>query len=173
MNRVFIIILSVLSSVFATEPTSFKHEKKILSILNEYMSNVDDKDINSMLNHLTIPVDLHFGSGRVVTVRSDDELKNIFNDWKNSPRSKFHSTVLRTVSIEETGIVKNMLAVADITYDRLDQDGNTIKTERALYHFIKGDGYYAKPLKFIWALSTKWTVKVLTSLMFADKCVKC
>ncbi len=156
MNRVFIIILSVLSSVFATEPTSFKHEKKILSILNEYMSNVDDKDINSMLNHLTIPVDLHFGSGRVVTVRSDDELKNIFNDWKNSPRSKFHSTVLRTVSIEETGIVKNMLAVADITYDRLDQDGNTIKTERALYHFIKGDGYYAKPLKFIWALSTKW-----------------
>ena len=78
----------MLSSVFATEPTSFKHEKKILSILNEYMSNVDDKDINSMLNHLTIPVDLHFGSGRVVTVRSDDELKNIFNDWKNSPRSK-------------------------------------------------------------------------------------
>ena len=134
----------------------FKHEKNILAVLNEYMSSVDNKDIDAMLNHLTIPIDLHFGSGRVVTVRSDNELKDIFQNWKNSPRSNFYSTVLRTVSVEETGIVNNMLAVADITYDRLDKDGNIIKTERALYHFIKGTGYYAKPLKFIWALSTRW-----------------
>ena len=87
---------------------------------------------------------------------SRDELKDIFQNWKNSPRSNFSSTVLRTVSVEETGIVNNMLAVADITYDRLDKDGNIIKTERALYHFVKGTGYYAKPLKFIWALSTRW-----------------
>ena len=120
------------------------------------MSSVDNKDIDAMLNHLTIPIDLHFGSGRVVTVRSDNELKNIFQNWKNSPRSNFYSTVLRTVSVEETGIVNNMLAVADITYDRLDKDGNIIKTERALYHFVKGTGYYAKPLKFIWAVSTRW-----------------
>lgn len=146
----------MLTIVVATEQKPFKHEKNILAVLNEYMSSVDNKDIDAMLNHLTIPIDLHFGSGRVVTVRSDNELKDIFQNWKNSPRSNFYSTVLRTVSVEETGIVNNMLAVADITYDRLDKDGNIIKTERALYHFVKGTGYYAKPLKFIWALSTRW-----------------
>ena len=146
----------MLTIVVATEQKPFKHEKNILAVLNEYMSSVDNKDIDAMLNHLTIPIDLHFGSGRVVTVRSDNELKDIFQNWKNSPRSNFYSTVLRTVSVEETGIVNNMLAVADITYDRLDKDGNIIKTERALYHFVKGTGYYAKPLKFIWAVSTRW-----------------
>ena len=156
MNRLLITFFSVLTIVVATEQKPFKHEKNILAVLNEYMSSVDNKDIDAMLNHLTIPIDLHFGSGRVVTVRSDNELKDIFQNWKNSPRSKFYSTVLRTVSVEETGIVNNMLAVADITYDRLDKDGNIIKTERALYHFVKGTGYYAKPLKFIWALSTRW-----------------
>ena len=49
-----------------------------------------------------------------------------------------------------------MLAVADVTYDRLSDSGDVIRTERALYHFVKGNGYYAKPLQFIWALSTKW-----------------
>ena len=156
MNRLLITFFSVLTIVVATEQKPFKHEKNILAVLNEYMSSVDNKDIDAMLNHLTIPIDLHFGSGRVVTVRSDNELKNIFQNWKNSPRSNFSSTVLRTVSVEETGIVNNMLAVADITYDRLDKDGNIIKTERALYHFVKGNGYYAKPLKFIWAVSTRW-----------------
>jgi len=156
MNRLLITFFSVLTIVVATEQKPFKHEKNILAVLNEYMSSVDNKDIDAMLNHLTIPIDLHFGSGRVVTVRSDNELKDIFQNWKNSPRSNFYSTVLRTVSVEETGIVNNMLAVADITYDRLDKDGNIIKTERALYHFVKGTGYYAKPLKFIWALSTRW-----------------
>ena len=156
MNRLLITFFSVLTIVIATEQKPFKHEKNILAVLNEYMSSVDNKDIDAMLNHLTIPIDLHFGSGRVVTVRSDNELKDIFQNWKNSPRSNFYSTVLRTVSVEETGIVNNMLAVADITYDRLDKDGNIIKTERALYHFVKGTGYYAKPLKFIWAVSTRW-----------------
>ena len=156
MNRLLITFFSVLTIVVATEQKPFKHEKNILAVLNEYMSSVDNKDIDAMLNHLTIPIDLHFGSGRVVTVRSDNELKDIFQNWKNSPRSNFYSTVLRTVSVEETGIVNNMLAVADITYDRLDKDGNIIKTERALYHFVKGTGYYAKPLKFIWAVSTRW-----------------
>ena len=156
MNRLLITYFSVLTIVVATEQKPFKHEKNILAVLNEYMSSVDNKDIDAMLNHLTIPIDLHFGSGRVVTVRSDNELKDIFQNWKNSPRSNFYSTVLRTVSVEETGIVNNMLAVADITYDRLDKDGNIIKTERALYHFVKGTGYYAKPLKFIWAVSTRW-----------------
>ena len=156
MNRLLITFFSVLTIVVATEQKPFKHEKNILAVLNEYMSSVDNKDIDAMLNHLTIPIDLHFGSGRVVTVRSDNELKDIFQNWKNSPRSNFYSTVLRTVSVEQTGIVNNMLAVADITYDRLDKDGNIIKTERALYHFVKGTGYYAKPLKFIWALSTRW-----------------
>ena len=156
MYRLLITFFSVLTIVVASEQKPFKHEKNILAVLNEYMSSVDNKDIDAMLNHLTIPIDLHFGSGRVVTVRSDNELKDIFQNWKNSPRSNFYSTVLRTVSVEETGIVNNMLAVADITYDRLDKDGNIIKTERALYHFVKGTGYYAKPLKFIWALSTRW-----------------
>ena len=70
----------MLTIVVATEQKPFKHEKNILAVLNEYMSSVDNKDIDAMLNHLTIPIDLHFGSGRVGTVRSGDELKNIFQN---------------------------------------------------------------------------------------------
>ena len=43
-------------------------------------------------------------------------------------------------------------------YDDLDKDenGNKIRTERALYHLVRGQGYYRNPLKFIWSISTKW-----------------
>ena len=82
MNRLLITFFSVLTIVVATEQKPFKHEKNILAVLNEYMSSVDNKDIDAMLNHLTIPIDLHFGSGRVVTVRSDNELRIYFRIGK-------------------------------------------------------------------------------------------
>ena len=65
-----------------------------------------------------------------------------------------------------------MLAVADVTYERLSESGEVIRTERALYHFVRGSGYYAKPLIFVWALTTrcgrKWNIYMISDLDVAD-----
>ena len=134
----------------------FKYKKKILSKLNSYISEVDQKDFDGMLQYVTIPLVLHYGSQKVTSIDSENEFQKIFNGWKNSERSNFYSTKIRSIEVQQTGVIKNMLAVADVTYDRLSEDGEVIRRERALYHFIKGNGYYAKPLKFLWSLSTKW-----------------
>ena len=157
MHKYIVLSFFILVSfILGEDQKPFKHEKRIISALNSYVSSVDQKDLGGMLQHVTIPLDLHFGSQKVTTIRSENDFKEIFKDWKNSDRSNFHSTKIRSIQIEQTGIIKNMLAVADVTYDRLSDSGDVIRTERALYHFVKGNGYYAKPLQFIWALSTKW-----------------
>ena len=110
-----------------------------------------------MLKHITIPLDLHFGSQQVTTIKSKGEFEKIFNRWNNSEKSKtFTLCKIKSVDIEQTGLVNNMLAVADITFERLSESGEVIRTERTLYHLVRGNGYYAKPLKFVWALTTRW-----------------
>ena len=95
-----------------------------------------------------------------------------FFRWNNSEKSNFHATKIKYVDIEQTGLVKNMLAVADVTYERLSESGEVIRTERTLYHFVRGSGYYAKPLKFVWALTTrwarKWNIYMISDLDVAD-----
>jgi len=160
MNRYLVLlVVSILSTTFAKDQKPFKHQEKVSATLEDYISIVDKKDIKGMLEYLTIPLDLHFGSDRVLTIGSEQEFMTIFNEWKNSAKANFHSTKVRSIHIEQTGIIDNMLAVADVTYDRLDENGNTIRTERALYHLVKGTGFYAKPLKFLWAFSTRWARK--------------
>ena len=62
------------------------------------------------LKHVTIPLDLHFGSQQVTTIKSKGEFEKIFNRWKNSEKSNFHDTRIKSVDIEQTGLVNNMLA---------------------------------------------------------------
>ena len=160
INKVFALaVFFLLGIAFAEEPKPFKYEKKVLSILEDYLSSVDEKNIDAMLKHLTMPFDLHFDSQRITPVKSEEEFRIIFGNWKNSSRSNFDRTEIKSITINHTGVIRNMFAVADITYNRLDKDGNLMRTERALYHFVKGTGYYGKPLKFIWAVSTKWARK--------------
>ncbi len=173
MPRAILFTLVVVSGItLGGEKKSFKHEKKVLTVLKSYMSSVDEKNFEGMLEHITIPFDLHFGSQQVTTIKSKSAFEEVFNSWNNSDRSNFHATRIKSVDIEQTGLVKNMLAVADVTYERLSESGEVIRTERALYHFVKGNGYYAKPLKFIWALTTrwarKWNIYMISDLDVAD-----
>jgi hypothetical protein len=160
INKIFSLsIYFLLSIASAEEPKPFKYEEKVRSILEDYLSSVDEKNIDGMLKHLTMPFDLHFDSQRITPVKSEEEFRIIFGNWKNSSRSNFDRTEIKSITINHTGVIRNMFAVADITYNRLDKDGNLMRTERALYHFVKGTGYYGKPLKFIWAVSPKWARK--------------
>ena len=160
MPRAILFTLVIFSSIVQGEDTkSFKQEGKVLSVLESYIACVDEKNVEGMLEHIIIPLDLHFGSQQVTTIKSKSAFEEVFNRWNNSDRSNFHATRIKSVDIEKTGLVNNMLAVADVTYERLSKSGEVIRTERALYHFVKGNGYYAKPLKFIWALTTRWARK--------------
>ena len=144
---------------FAAEEKPFKHAKQISDVLQKYMAEVDNKNPAGMLDNLTMPFDIHFGSERTVTFRSDEEFRAVFDNWKNQDIAQFHSTGVVSVIINETGPLKNFLAVADVTYNRLDQDGNILRTERVLYHFIRGEGYDLPILKVVWSFLTRWTRK--------------
>ena len=156
MPRAILLTLVIVSGIVLGESKKpFKQEEKYYRSQKLYTC-VDEKNVEGMLKHITIPLDLHFGSQQVTTIKSKGEFEKIFNRWNNSEKSNFHSTKIKSVDIEQTGLVNNMLAVADITFERLSESGEVIRTERALYHLVRGNGYYAKPLKFVWALTTRW-----------------
>ena len=160
MKKILIIFCFILSYVFCSEnDNSYKYEKKIISVLEQYLSNLDNKNPKGMLEHITIPLNLHFGSEKVVTIKSNKEFDTVFNNWKISNMSKFFSTKIKSIKVEPTLVVNNLYAVADVTYDRLNENGNVLRTERALYHFVKGNGYYSNPFKFIWTYLTRWISK--------------
>ncbi len=145
--------------VCSQENPYFKDEEKIVSVLKDYFISVDKKDFESMLRYVTIPLNIHFDTEKVVTVESNQDFKILFDNWKKSSKSKFHSTKITSIKVEPTWIVDDLLAVADVTYDRVDNKGKTIRTERTLYHFIRGSGYYSSPLKFMWTFFTRWMSK--------------
>ena len=160
MPRGILSALVIVSGIVLGEDKKpFKLEGKVLSVLESYINSVDEKNVEGMLKHVTIPLDLHFDSQQVTTIKSKGEFEKIFNRWNNSEKSNFHATKIKSVDIEQTGLVNNMLAVADVTFERLSESGEVIRTDRALYHLVRGDGYYAKPLKFVWALITRWARK--------------
>ena len=173
MHRAILFTLVIVSGIVLGEGKKpFKQEEKVLSVLKSYISSVDEKNVEGMLKHVTIPLDLHFGSQQVTTIKSKGEFEKIFDRWNNSDRSNFHATKIKSVDIEQTGLINNMLAVADVTFERLSESGEVIRTERALYHLVRGNGYYAKPLKFVWALTTrwarKWNIYMISDLNVAD-----
>ena len=173
MPRAILFTLVIVSGIVLGEGKKpFKQEEKVLSVLKSYISSVDEKNVEGMLKHVTIPLDLHFGSQQVTTIKSKSEFEKIFDRWNNSDRSNFHATKIKSVDIEQTGLINNMLAVADVTFERLSESGEVIRTERALYHLVRGNGYYAKPLKFVWALTTrwarKWNIYMISDLNVAD-----
>ena len=147
------------SVVFSSENPNFKNEKKIVSVLQDYFISVDKKDFEGMLRYVTIPLNVHFDAEKVVTIESNQDFKILFDSWKKSSNSKFHSTKITSIKVEPTWIVDDLLAVADVTYDRVDNKGKKIRTERTLYHFIRGNGYYSSPLKFMWTFFTRWMSK--------------
>ena len=109
MPRAILFTLVIVSSmVLGEDKEPFKQEGKVLSVLKSYISCVDDKNVEGMLEHITIPLDLHFGSQQVTTIKSKGEFEKIFNKWNSSEKSNFHATKIKSVDIEQTGLVNNM-----------------------------------------------------------------
>ena len=155
-KSIFLFLFILTSSVFS-EKKHYKHEESIKNVLSNYFEDVDAKNPDGMLKVLTPEFFLHYGEGPVTRINSEPEFIKLFEAWKNSEKGKFYSTEIETIDIQETHIIRNYTAVADVVFSRKDDNGNTIRTERALYHLIKGQGYYRSPLKFIWGISTKWS----------------
>ena len=100
----------------------FKHEEDIKIILMDYFNNVD-KNVEGILDYLTSEFILHFGSSGVTRVKSKTEFYSIFALWSNSKKSDFSSTKINSINIQETHVVKNYTAVADVIYTRLNSNG--------------------------------------------------
>ena len=80
MPRAIIFTLVIVSgTVLGEGKKPFKQEEKVLSVLKSYISCVDEKNIEGMLEHIIIPLDLHFGSQQVTTIKSKSEFKTVIN----------------------------------------------------------------------------------------------
>ena len=91
MPRAILFTLVIFSGIVLGEDKKpFKQEEKVLSVLKSYISSVDEKNVEGMLEHITIPLDLHFGSQQVTTIKSKGEFEKIFNRWNNSDLSLIH-----------------------------------------------------------------------------------
>lgn len=157
MKSKFFIILILLSHLIADKTTkNYKYEDKIHSIVKEYFFNVDKRNVEGILKYLTSDLILHFGTEGVTSIKSEKEFHSIFNLWSSSKNGDYTNTRIDDIDIQGTHIIKNYTAVADVTYTRLDANGNDLRTERSLYHLVRGKAYYGKPLKFIWGVMTKW-----------------
>ena len=103
MPRAILFTLVIVSGIVLGEDKKpFKQEGKVLSVLKSYIACVDEKNVEGMLEHITIPLDLHFGSQQVTTIKSKDEFEEIFYRWNNSEKSNFNATRIKSVDIEQT-----------------------------------------------------------------------
>lgn len=157
MKNILLPFIIFISQTFADKKIDkFKHKENIEIILTDYFNNVDRKNVEGISDHFTPELIMHFGSDAVTQINTVTDFHPIFESWSNSSKGQFSFTRIDSINIQETHIVKNYTAVADVFYTRIDKNGQPLRTERSLYHFVRGTGYYGKPLKFIWGVMTKW-----------------
>ena len=135
---IFTIILVAAQAVFSQQDTTSKYQDLIIGLWNDYVTQVDDKNIEGMFNFLTLPLVLHFNADDTHNIKTREEFEEIFNIWKNSSKADFHRTKLETINVSE--VFKDFLCIADVVYKRLDSNGQVIKLERALYHYVNVEG---------------------------------
>ena len=125
-------------AVFSQQDTTSKYQDLIIGLWNDYVTQVDDKNIEGMFNFLTLPLVLHFNADDTHNIKTREEFEEIFNIWKNSSKADFHRTKRETINVSE--VFKDFLCIADVVYKRLDSNGQVIKLERALYHYVNVEG---------------------------------
>ena len=135
---IFTIILFAAQAVFSQQDTTSKYQDIIIGLWNDYVTQVDDKNIEGMFNFLTLPLVLHFNADVAHNIKTREEFEEIFNTWENSSKADFHRTKLETINVSE--VFKDFLCIADVVYKRLDSNGQVIKLERALYHYVNVEG---------------------------------
>ena len=135
---IFTIILFAAQAVFSQQDTTFKYQDIIIGLWNDYITQVDDKNIEGMFNYFTLPLVLHFNADVAHNIKTREEFEEIFNTWENSSKADFHRTKRETINVSE--VFKDFLCIADVVYKRLDSNGQVIKLERALYHYVNVEG---------------------------------
>ena len=135
---IFTIILFATQAVFSQQDTTSKYQDIIIGLWNDYITQVDDKNIEGMFNYFTLPLVLHFNADVAHNIKTREEFEEIFNTWENSSKADFHRTKRETINVSE--VFKDFLCIADVVYKRLDSNGQVIKLERALYHYVNVEG---------------------------------
>ena len=161
---IFLIILFTADIIFSQQDTTFKEQALIISLLEDYFAQVDKKNIDGMYRFFAMPLVLHFNADKPYHIKDKEEFETIFSAWKRSPNSNFHST--RIDSIRVNNVFFNYFCVADVTYSRLDNKGNTINQQRILYNLIKGDKF--GPLGLLIKWFKKWKIYMITNVEMVE-----
>ena len=161
---IFLIILFTAGIIFSQQDTTFKEQALIISLLEDYFAQVDKKNIDGMYRFFAMPLVLHFNADKPYHIKDKEEFDAIFSAWKRSPNSNFHST--RIDSIRVNNVFFNYFCVADVTYSRLDNKGNTINQQRILYNLIKGDKF--GPLGLLIKWFKKWKIYMITNVEMVE-----
>ena len=161
---IFLIILFTAGIIFSQQDTTFKEQALIISLLEDYFAQVDKKNIDGMYRFFAMPLVLHFNADKPYHIKDKEEFDAIFSAWKRSPNSNFHST--RIDSIRVNNVFFNYFCVADVTYSRLDNKGNTINQQRVLYNLVKGGKY--GPLGLLIKWFKKWKIYMITNVEMVE-----
>ncbi len=161
---IFLIILFTAGIIFSQQDTTFKEQDLIISLLEDYFAQVDKKNIDGMYRFFAMPLVLHFNADKPYHIKDKEEFDAIFSAWKRSPNSNFHST--RIDSIRVNNAFANYICVADVTYSRLDNKGNTINQQRVLYNLVKGGKYGPLGLLIKWFM--KWKIYMITNVEMVE-----
>lgn len=161
---ILLITLLVFRTGYAQKDPAYKHQDKVASIMEQYMAKVDNKDIEGMYKYFAMPLVLHFNANNPYHIKSKEEFNTIFNAWKHSPKADFHSTRIESIRVNNAFI--NYFCVADVTYSRLDSEGNVIKTQRVLYNFVKGSSY--SPLGILFKWFKRWKIYMITNVELVE-----
>ena len=161
---IFTILLVAGQAVFSQQDTTFKDQDVIISLIEEYFAQVDKKNIDGMHRFFAMPLVLHFNADKPYHIKDKEEFETIFSAWKRSPNSNFHST--RIDSIRVNNAFFNYFCVADVTYSRLDNKGNTINQQRVLYNFVKGDKFGPLGLLIKWFKA--WKIYMITNVEIVE-----
>ena len=161
---IFTILLVTAQAVFSQQNTTFKDQDVIISLIEEYFAQVDKKNIDGMHRFFAMPLVLHFNADKPYHIKDKEEFETIFSAWKRSPNSNFHST--RIDSIRVNNVFFNYFCVADVTYSRLDNKGNTINQQRVLYNFVKGDKFGPLGLLIKWFKA--WKIYMITNVEIVE-----
>ena len=134
----FTIILVAAQAVFSQQGTTSKYNDLIIGLWNDYIIQVDDKNIEGMFNYFKLPLVLHFNTDDAHNIKTREEFEEIFNTWKKSSKADFHRTKREAINVSE--VIDDFLCIADVVYKRLDSNDQVIKLERALYHYMNVEG---------------------------------
>lgn len=122
----------------AQKSTNFEDSDLIIGLWDDYTTKVDQKNIEGMFNYFKLPLVLHFNEGNAHTINTRQQFDSVYDLWKNSPKSDFHQT--ERIKIDVTEVFKDFICIADVVYERIDSEGQAVKLERALYHYVDVEG---------------------------------